>query len=166
MLSFCGMDRCLLDASGRVKLSPRVLEDFAHSGNEVVLHCLPEGAVAVYPENVYQKMRTAAADAAERAGQSMLFRRELRRFGAWSVSQRITQQGRITIPPEYRDFAGLKTGGNTVVVGVEIGIEIWDLERWKTEQMNCMEHARAKGETEMSADLDPANYKDQNGDRK
>lgn len=166
MLSFCGMDRCLLDASGRVKLSPRVLEDFAHSGNEVVLHCLPEGAVAVYPENVYQKMRTAAADAAERAGQSMLFRRELRRFGAWSVSQRITQQGRITIPPEYRDFAGLKTGGNTVVVGVEIGIEIWDLERWKAEQMNCMEHARAKGETEMSADLDPANYKDQNGDRK
>ena len=96
----------------------------------------------------------------------MLFRRELRRFGAWSVSQRITPQGRLTIPPEYRDFAGLNTGGNVVVVGVEIGIEIWDRERWKTEQMNCMEHARAKGENEMSADLAPVNHKDQNGDMK
>ena len=153
MLSFCGTDRCQMDANGRVKLSPRVLEDFSRSGGDVVLHCLPEGAIAVYPEKIYEAMRRMETDAAERAGRSMVFRRELRRFGAWSTPQRISTQGRITIPPEYRDFAGLSTDGNIVVAGVEIGVEIWDRTRWQEEQKNFMEHARKKGEHEMSDDL-------------
>lgn len=153
MLSFCGTDRCQVDANGRVKLSPRILEDFARSGSEVVLHCLPEGAIAVYPEKVYAAMRCPETDAAERAGRSMVFRRELRRFGAWSTQQRISPQGRLTIPPEYRDFAGLTAAGNAVVVGVEIGVEIWDRARWQEEQKNLMEHAREKGEREMAEDL-------------
>lgn len=151
MLSFCGTDRCLMDANGRIKFSPRVLEDFARSGSEVVLHCLPEGAVAVYPEKVYEAMRNAEPNAAERAGKSMLFRREQRRFGAWSMPCRISTQGRITVPPEYRDFAGLSA--NVIVVGVEIGVEIWDRARWMEEQKNIMEHAREKGERELADDL-------------
>ena len=153
MLEFCGTDKCQMDANGRVKLSPRLLEDFARNGNDVILHCLPEGAVAVYPEKVYQAMRRPEADAAERAGRSMVFRREQRRFGAWSMPQRISAQGRVTVPPEYRDFAGLSAAGGVVVVGVEIGIEIWDRARWQEEQKKLMEHAREKGEREMNDDL-------------
>ncbi|MBQ9338029.1 MAG: hypothetical protein IJS14_12115 [Lentisphaeria bacterium] len=151
MLSFCGTDRCLMDANGRIKFSPRVLEDFARSGSEVVLHCLPEGAVAVYPEKVYEAMRNTEQNAAERAGKSLVFRREQRRFGAWSTPAKITTQGRITIPPEYRDFAGLS--GNVIVVGVEIGVEIWDRAKWQEEQKNIMDHAREKGEREVAGDL-------------
>ena len=44
MLAFCGLDRCSVDANGRIKLSPRVIEDFARRGSDVVLHCLPECA--------------------------------------------------------------------------------------------------------------------------
>ena len=153
MLSFCGTDRCLMDANGRIKFSPRVLEDFARSGSEVVLHCLPEGAVAVYPEKVYEAMRNAEPNAAERAGKSMLFRREQRRFGAWSMPCKISTQGRVTIPPEYREFAGLAAAGSVVVAGVEIGVEIWDAARWQEEQRKLMEHAREKGEQEMNDDL-------------
>jgi len=153
MLAFCGTDQCLMDANGRVKLSPRLLADFARDGNDVVLHCLPEGAVAVYPEKVYEAMRRPEANAAERAAQSMVFRREQRRFGAWSVPQRISAQGRVTIPPEFRDFAGLSAAGSVVVVGVEIGVEIWDRARWQEEQKKLMEHAREKGERELNDDL-------------
>ena len=153
MLEFCGTDKCQMDANGRVKLSPRVLEDFARSGGDVVLHCLPEGAVAVYPEKIYLAMRQTESNAAERAGQSMVFRREQRRFGAWSTSQKISAQGRITIPPEYRDFAGLTAAGSVVVAGVEIGVEIWDSARWQEEQLKMMEHAREKGERELADDL-------------
>ena len=81
----------------------------------------------------------------------MLFRREQRRFGAWSTPEKISTQGRITIPPEYRDFAGLS--GNVIVVGVEIGVEIWDRARWMEDQKNIMEHAREKGEKEVAGDL-------------
>ena len=54
---------------------------------------------------------------------------------------------------EYREFAGLTAAGSIVVVGVEIGVEIWDRTRWQEEQKNFMEHARKKGEHEMSDDL-------------
>ena len=53
MIPFCGFDKCLLDANSRLKLSPRVLADFERRGGDIVLHCLPEGALAVYPEEVF-----------------------------------------------------------------------------------------------------------------
>ena len=84
----------------------------------------------------------------------MVFRRSLRRFGAWSQSQRISAQGRITLPPEYREHAGLVPGGDVMVVGNEIGVEIWSRERWLEEQKMILEHERVKGEREMESDLE------------
>ena len=57
MLTFCGIDYCSMDSNGRVKLSPKILEDFTSKGKDVVLYCLPEGAIAVYPEETYLKIR-------------------------------------------------------------------------------------------------------------
>lgn len=153
MFAFNGIDKSLLDSNGRIKLSPRVLGDFARTGNNVVLHCLPEGAVAVYPEEVFLQMRNEKADAARKAANSLLFRRELRRFSAWSTQAVISPQGRITIPGEYREFAELAVSENVMVVGVEIGVEIWNCERWKAEQDCVMKHAIEKGENEMIGDL-------------
>ena len=79
MPAFCGQDLCLLDANGRVKLSPRLLADFAGAcSGDVVLHCLPEGAIGIYPPAVFEKMRASSADPSN-AGESLLRRRMLRR---------------------------------------------------------------------------------------
>ena len=153
MFAFNGIDKSQLDTNGRIKLSPRILGDFAKSGNNVVLHCLPEGALAVYPEEIFLQMRNEKSDAARRAANSLLFRRELRRFNAWSTPAVISPQGRITIPGEYREFAALAVSENVMVVGVEIGVEIWNCERWKQEQECVMNHAVEKGENEMIGDL-------------
>jgi DNA-binding transcriptional regulator/RsmH inhibitor MraZ len=153
MLSFCGLDRCSVDNNGRIKLSPRVMEDFAARSGDVVLHCLPEGAVAVYPEDIYLAMRRTEPNPAERAAESFVFRRTLRRFGAFSQSERISPQGRITLPPAYREHAGLAAGGEAVVVGIEIGVEIWSQERFAEEQRRLQEHMLEKGEREMASDL-------------
>lgn len=155
MLAFCGLDSCSVDANGRIKLSPRVIEDFTARGGDVVLHCLPEGTVAVYPEDIYLAMRRSEPNPAERAAESIVFRRTLRRFGGWSQSEKISAQGRITLSQEYRDHAGLSAGGDAVVVGVEIGVEIWSRERWAEEQRRMMEHSLEKGEREMASDLIP-----------
>ena len=100
MLSFCGIDQCSVDANGRIKLSPRVIEDFAARGGEVVLHCLPEGAIAVYPEDVYLAMRKNESNPAEKAAESIVFRRTLRRFGGWSQSEKISAQSSGMRPPK------------------------------------------------------------------
>lgn len=151
---FCGQDNCSIDANGRVKFSPRFIRDFSDrcDGN-IVLHCLPEGAVAVYPEDVYERMRGADPRRAEKAGASALHRRELRRFGALSQQDTISAQGRVTIPNAYRAYAGLSPGSEAVVVGVEIGVEVWNAERWAAELSDINHHLREKSEREMAADL-------------
>ena len=68
-------------------------------------------------------------------------------------SEKISAQGRITIPPAYREYANLYPGKDVVVVGCEIGVEIWSQERWAEELEKMNEHVREKGEREMSADL-------------
>ena len=58
MLIFCGQEHCLIDSNGRLKLPQRFIDDFTlRCGGEVVMHGLPEGAVALYPEEVYREMR-------------------------------------------------------------------------------------------------------------
>lgn len=153
MLAFCGVDKCSLDANGRIKLSPRTVEDFRASGGDLVLHCLPEGALALYPESVYLEMRRKESSSAARAGESMVHRRMLRAFGALSRPEKISPQGRITLPQGFREHAGLGSSSEAVVVGVEIGVEIWSAGRWMEEQGKIQEHLLEKGRLEMKADL-------------
>jgi MraZ protein len=40
------------------------------------------------------------------------------------------KQGRITVPPSLRDYAGLTR--DVAVVGVLNRVEVWDAERWAT----------------------------------
>ena len=154
MLPFCGQDKCVIDANGRVKLSPRLIEDFARQcDGDVMLYCLPEGAVAIYPEAVFAGMRQAAVTDLPAVGNSLLKRRELRRFGAMTQPDRVTRQGRLTVPVGFRDYAALQPGTEIYVVGVEIGAEIWNAERWRREMDEVNGHLERKGEGEMAADL-------------
>ncbi len=157
MPAFCGQDYCSLDANGRLKLSPRVIEDFMrHSDGAVVMHCLPEGAVALYPEETYRQMRQADTDAIANLGNSLLLRRTMRRFGALSEACTITRQGRVTVPLPFRKHAGLEPGTDLRVVGVEVGVEIWSAERWEKELEVLNSHWNARGEHEMNGDLKEA----------
>ena len=65
MLAFCGTDKCQMDANGRVKLSPHVLEDFARSGSDVVLHCLPAHRGEEITADVFEAHANEIFDEAE-----------------------------------------------------------------------------------------------------
>lgn len=159
MLAFCGQDKCVVDMNGRLKLSSRFIADFTARGNgDVVLHCLPEGALAVYPEDVYAEIRRKEDDALSQLGNSLLMRRSLRRFGAMSLPDRITSQGRITIPPVFRELVALEPGSEVYVIGAEVGVEIWNAERWQLEMQNILQHQSARGAMEMETDLSGQHY--------
>ena len=142
-----------MDSNGRIKLSPRVLEDFMRTGPDLVLRCLPEGSIGVYPESVFLAMRGSSENTVQQAANSILYRRTLRSFNAMSQPEKISAQGRITLPGAFRDFAGLILGKEVVVVGVDIGVEIWSRERWEEEQKKIMHHMDERGDLEMAADL-------------
>ena len=63
-------------------------------------------------------------------------------------------QGRITLPQMFKEHAGIENGTDAVVVGIEIGVELWSLERWEAEQRKIMEHSMKKDELEMMRDLE------------
>jgi DNA-binding transcriptional regulator/RsmH inhibitor MraZ len=153
MTRFCGQDACRIDQNGRVKLTPRLMEDFQKTSLDVMLHCLTEGAMAVYPQTVWSQMRDHEPRPAEKAAKSVVFRRELRRFGAYSQPQSISKQGRITVPQLFRDMLELTPGESVVLVGIEIGIEIWNEERWALETRKILAHQMERADAEMNSDL-------------
>ncbi|MFA4944240.1 MAG: hypothetical protein WC789_06010 [Lentisphaeria bacterium] len=152
MARFCGQDRCLIDANGRLKLSARFEQDFRAAGAlEIVLHCLAEGALAIYPLPVWEQMRAEEAKTALKAGTSIVARRQLRRFGAMTQVEALSNQGRITVPTEFRPLLKLEPGTGAVVVGCEIGVEVWNADRWAAELQLLREHDVQCAEMEMKA---------------
>ncbi|MCQ2378608.1 MAG: hypothetical protein MJ016_05285 [Victivallaceae bacterium] len=134
MLPFCGMDVCRVDDAGRIRLTARTVEDFLRRcEGEVVLFGLPEGAVAVYPEEVYREMRRRELGDLDSVGTSFAARRSLRRFGSMASQASISRQGRLTLPEVLRRHAALAPGRQACVVGVEIGVEIWAKECFDAE---------------------------------
>ena len=154
MLTFFGQEHCLIDANGRIRLTQRLVDDFLRvCAGEIVLHGLPEGAVALYPEAAYHDMRRhELGDIGEVAG-SFARRRSLRWFGALTSTCRITRQGRVTLSTDFMNHAGLRPGAEACVVGVEIGVEIWSAERFAAEMNEIDAHLKQKRRREMENDL-------------
>jgi DNA-binding transcriptional regulator/RsmH inhibitor MraZ len=153
MLNFFGQEQCTIDGNGRIKLTSRFGEDFERAGQQVVLYCLPEGGLGVYPTPVWAKMNPVQANAEELAGKSMLFRREMRMRMAYTQPAEISNQGRLTIPTLFRQHLDIDAGTEVVLVGNGFGMEIWNLQRWLKETERLGEHALAKGEAELTADM-------------
>lgn len=154
MLAFCGQEKCLVDANGRIRLTQRWVEDFMRRcGGEVVMHGLPEGAIALYPEDVYQEMRAQEIGNLQQLGTSFALRRSLRRFGALTQVDTITRQGRVTLPEAFREHAGIAPGKEVCIVGVEVGVEIWEANRFAAEMRAISEHLDERREAEMAREL-------------
>jgi len=142
MLEFSGQYNITFDKSGRFKLPPRILADYLAKGNsEVIIYCLPEGCLGIYPLDVWQDMR---ADERVLDCGSMLKRREMRRFGALSMSVLISKQGRLTIPTNFRDICNL-TDMQQLLVGSEVGMEIWNPVQWEQELAIVNQYSVDKG---------------------
>ena len=133
-MEFCGEERCRVDANGRIRLTQRWVDDFLRKCNgEVVMYVLPEGAVALYPEETYREMRAREISDTDNVGASFAARRSLRRYGSLTMSAVLTRQGRVTLPERFRKLTGLQPGVEACVVGVEIGVEIWTSEKFDAE---------------------------------
>ncbi len=156
MLVFYGQDTCTIDGSGRFKLSAAFCRELRRDGNEeVVLFCLPEGGIGVYPPATWDTIRAQMIDPARRAADSLAARRTLRLFCSLAHRTTLSRQGRITIPQQLRDHAGIAPGDTIVQLGAEVGVEIWSRPRWEEEMNRIQEHMLQKGELQMIADLGP-----------
>lgn len=116
-----------LDEKQRIAI-PKRLRD-ALGSSLAALYVTPgnDGSLSIYTEEELSKL-------AERLAASSPAQQEVRAFGRLFYAQaervELDSQGRVRIPPELAQTAGLQK--DVVLLGVQNHMELWDKLRWET----------------------------------
>ncbi|MBB6121449.1 division/cell wall cluster transcriptional repressor MraZ [Nocardiopsis algeriensis] len=126
---FLGTHTPRLDQKGRLFLPAKYRDELAGG---VVITKGQERCLYVFPVKEFVRLTEALADAP-------VTDRTVRDYGrilfAGASDQACDKQGRVTVPPNLRSYAGLTR--DCVVIGANTRLEIWDSVAWsdyETEQ--------------------------------
>lgn len=120
-MNFAGRHEHSLDDKGRIVL-PR--EFRAVLGTQVTLQVGTDGCINVFPSDEWEKLAdkvNALPVTSNRAARSFH-----RQFFSWSRNADIDGQGRLPIPPLFRERCALER--EVVVIGSGSHLQIWDRE--------------------------------------
>ena len=130
---FRGRSRHTLDEKGRLAIPVRFTEVLSLKED----NCL---VVTNYLNCLWAFARDEWSVIEEKAANLSLLNtavNSLRRYFISGAQECPIKQGRITIPPDLREIAGLKK--DVVLVGELKLFEIWDREKWEKEFQRAME---------------------------
>jgi MraZ protein len=119
---FLGTHTPRLDDKGRLILPAKYREELAAG---LVLTKGQDGCLYVFPVTEFGRITDALRTAPVTAKAVRDYSRVL--FASAS-DEELDRQGRITIPPGLRDYAGLDR--DCVVIGANTRLEIWDTSAW------------------------------------
>lgn len=120
---FFGTYQPKLDEKGRLIL-PAKFRDQLEDG--LVVTRTQERALAVYPRAAFELKMSELMSAPSTVKQVRDYQRMLMAGASDEVPDR---QGRVTIPPNLRQYAGLDR--DVVVIGAGDRAEIWDAKAWQ-----------------------------------
>ena len=139
---FLGTYQPRLDEKGRLIL-PAKFRDALEAG--VVITRTQERALAVYPRATFEAKMTSLISAPSTVRQVRDYQRMLMAGASDEVPDR---QGRVTIPPSLRTYAGLDR--DVVVIGAGDRAEIWDAQAWNDYQQTHEENFSAASDEALS----------------
>ena len=119
-----------IDEKGRLTIPARFRADLA--AGLVVTRGI-DRCLAIYPMEEWRRLaeRVSALPVTDRQA------RTLRRLVFAHASDAVPdQQGRVLIPPQLRDYAGLD--GEVVITGLNTYVEVWNPTSWE-EERECVE---------------------------
>ncbi len=114
-----------IDAKGRL-IIPSKFRDAL--GDEFVISMGMDGCLFAFDEQGWQSFEQSLNDMPMNKKD---IRNLTRFFLAGAADVEVDKQGRILIPAELREFAGLEK--DVTLIGVGARIEIWSKERWEAE---------------------------------
>ncbi len=119
-----------LDEKGRVVMPSPFRAAIKDEGGQVVVTKGSDGNLVVFTAGKFDEIATAEL------GRPRLqdARRDLRAKFANADLQKIDSQGRVTLKPKLREFAGLDQAAEVAVVGMYDRIELWEVEAFEREQ--------------------------------
>jgi len=136
---FLGEYQHTIDAKGRLIVPARLREGL---GDRFIVTKGLDGCLFAYPQEEWsaleKKMRSLPFTRADA-------RAFVRFFFAGATECEIDKQGRVLIPANLREYAGLEK--EVVVIGVSSRVEIWSRENWErynTESASSVEEIAEK----------------------
>lgn len=123
---FLGTHTPRLDEKGRLFLPARFREDLAAG---LVITKGQERCLVIYPQEEFDRITASLRDAPTTAKRVRDYSRVLFPSASREVPDR---QGRITVPPQLREYAQLTR--DCTVVGVHSRVEVWDSATWERYQ--------------------------------
>ncbi len=130
-MEFTGQFRHSIDAKGRLIVPSSIREQM---GSTVRLSRWPDGCIAVWSQDGWTRIVAALQ---EQARSNPAARRFVRIFTASTSTEDIDKQGRVSVPPNLREHAGIDK--DTVVLGALDHVEIWDPRRWADHEADSSE---------------------------
>jgi len=119
---FLGTYTPKMDDKGRLTLPAKFRDDLA--GGLVVTKG-QDHSLAIYPKEEFEERARKAARVSRTKPEARAF---IRNLAASADEQRPDGQGRITLSPAHRKYAGLSK--ECVVIGSVDFLEIWDAQSW------------------------------------
>ena len=127
---FLGEHRHGVDAKGRVIFPVRMRSEL---GAQVVLQKGIEPCLYVLPPEEWERQVQRVTELPTTNPEA---RRYARHFFSQASAERIDAQGRLTVPQNFREYAGIDR--EVVIVGAGRRVEVWDAARWDA-QLQALE---------------------------
>lgn len=117
-----------IDAKGRMSF-PTKLRDLL-GGEFYVTKSINQKCLTIYSKSEWEKLANKIAELPDSMGGL-----DIKRWLFSGAGELVPdKQGRVLIPSDLREFAGLKK--DVVVIGLDDKAEIWDKELWDAHQSN------------------------------
>jgi MraZ protein len=132
---FIGEFEYRVDEKGRIPIPPRFrTEDLKKEG--VILSPGMEQCITLYPSSEWKKLADSLTAGPILASK---MRKLNRAIFATAFNVELDAQGRIILPPQLRQYAGINE--EVVVTGVNTYIELWSKEHWASEKQTSQTEA-------------------------
>ena len=118
----------IIDDKGRITMPAKLRDTISHKFNNSLVLTQHEGYLMLFP---YEEWRILEEKISHQSFLKKEVRAFQRSFMSVAIDCSLDSLGRILIPLQFRDYAGIKK--DTVVVGMIRQLEIWSKERFDEE---------------------------------
>lgn len=132
-----GEFRRVLDERYRVSIPSPLVDALVEEGQDCILAKERPGALSLWNARQWQSRLDAGVELVEnkmRAGRLEGRLEEVQRLGRLLSTRHTTVQlagrGRLVIGEGFREFLGVETGGELMVVGAAVCVELWQPAAW------------------------------------
>ncbi len=126
-----------LDERFRLAIPPELLDPLQSSGPKAVLAKERAGCLSLWPAALWKPRIDAAVDVIRSKLQAGLLTQRVaqvqdlgRLLSTRHKVVTVAERGRLVLPEGFRDFLAVEPGGEVMVVGAAVCVELWQPAAW------------------------------------